>query len=689
MSYEGKSVTIRSSLLRVSRIGRQILSGLRSGYDSVFAQRSEADPSQDAGGDGHGSASEQVRAYLRSVGSPRWVASQRRLGRGLRRRLARLEVVGPDTAPVDLGWVPFLAVASAVGLLLVVAADATSRSMVSSSQTVFWIGLIAIYAPIVLRLLSSDARRNERIALVLLLGLSLYLVKVVHDPFGFTFSDELAHVPNVNAILTTHKLFHSNSILSVTPYYPGLETITSALASMTGLSAFGAGVIVIGVARVIMVLALFLLFERISGSARLASIGVAIYAANANFVFFSAQFSYESLALPLLVVTLMAVAEWRRGTSRVSWMTTIALLTSTIVVTHHISSYALTVFLLALCFAYDFRRNRGSHAPWGFALLALAMTSLWLILVASETVGYLSPVLTRAFSSTLHTVSGEAAPRHLFASAATGQQPSAIERGVGIGSVLLMAAGFPFGLLRVWRQYRHDPFAVLFAAAAAGVFATFVLRFAPLAWESANRASEFLFLGLGFVLALVGLERWSPSALPRLGTALAVAGLTIVFLGGVISGWTPSVRLSQPYRVEASSRVIDSEGRALAAWTNAHLGPRARFAASDADARLLASYGGEFAVAGHSPDVVDVLQTAALPSWELSLLSVNRLPYVVIDRRLRSFDNASGYFFGFRPGAGRPDVLLDPSAVAKFDRIHADRIFDSGNIVVFHVRSGK
>ena len=49
--------------------------------------------------------------------------------------------------------------------------------------------------------------------------------------------------------------------------------------------------------------ALFVLFTRVSGSARLAGIAVMIYAGNSNFLFWGAQYSYESLSLPLLVAS--------------------------------------------------------------------------------------------------------------------------------------------------------------------------------------------------------------------------------------------------------------------------------------------------------------------------------------------------------------------------------------------------
>ena len=65
--------------------------------------------------------------------------------------------------------------------------------------------------------------------------------------------------------------------------------------------------IVVGAARVLMMLALFLLYERACGDSRLAGVGALVYAANPGFLFFDAQFAYESLALPLAVFTLWCI----------------------------------------------------------------------------------------------------------------------------------------------------------------------------------------------------------------------------------------------------------------------------------------------------------------------------------------------------------------------------------------------
>ena len=224
-----------------------------------------------------------------------------------------------DTARVySWGWLPALSLTGAIGLLLVAVADTLSRSAAGQYELLFWAGLLLMIVPIAARLASSEPARRERIGLIILLGLGLYLAKVLHSPYGFTFSDELVHSYNGTRILETGRLFNANSILPVTPLYPGLETITAALASLSGLSIFGAGLVVVGIARLIAMLALFLFYEEVSGSSRLAGIAALLYATNANFLFWSAQFSYESLALPLAHVGVVCGGTASSDTQRCS-----------------------------------------------------------------------------------------------------------------------------------------------------------------------------------------------------------------------------------------------------------------------------------------------------------------------------------------------------------------------------------
>jgi hypothetical protein len=592
--------------------------------------------------------------------------------------------------PHGLGWLPTLALTAAGGLAVVTIGDALSRSTRNTSQLPFWTGLMMVFAPIVFRLCAVGPRRHERVALVVLLGLSLYVVKVVHDPFGFTYADELVHAGNVNDIQRSHHLFGSNSILPVTAKYPGLEGLTAALVATSGLGTFGAGLVVVGVARLIMMLALYLLFERLTGSARVAGLGAAIYTANANFLFFDAQFSYESVALPLLVVVLLAVAEVMSSEGRAGrpWAVPILLATSAVVVTHHLTSYALVVAVAAVSVTAAVVGTSWSRNPWPFALSALSLTAAWLTVVASATVGYLTPVLTKALTSTITTLSGESAPRQLFSSGAAGYQAPVLERAVGIGSVVLLAVGASFGLPAVWRRYRSNAFALVFGAATLLFFGLLLLRFASAAWETANRSSEFLFLGLSFVVALVALDGSTSRCAVLWRAAVTTLCLAVVFAGGVIAGWQPLLRLSQPYLVSAGPTRIEPPGRELARWAAAHLRPRQRIVASDSDGRLLLTYADDVALVsrggGDRPDAVGILKGLLLPAWQVDQLQAYRVAYVAVDRRSTSFDALRGYFFARRAGVN--EELLSRRVATKFDRFGADRIYDNGAIKLYRIR---
>ena len=139
------------------------------------------------------------------------------------------------------GYIAPIALCCGAGLLVCSFANALSREGMEP-PLLYWAGILVVALPIFWRLTSREASPAERLALVCLLGLSLYAVKVVRDAPLFSFSDEPVHAFNADQIVNHHHLFHFNPILPVTPNYPGLEGATSALMGLTGLSSYGAGI---------------------------------------------------------------------------------------------------------------------------------------------------------------------------------------------------------------------------------------------------------------------------------------------------------------------------------------------------------------------------------------------------------------------------------------------------------------
>lgn len=152
---------------------------------------------------------------------------------GLAANATALAAVQPQ--PIDLavpaaptrgwGWLPALSLISALGLVLVALADTLSRSGSGQYEFLLWVGALALIVPVAVRLASTAPARRERIGLIVVTVVGLYLIKVMHSPNEFIFSDELVHLQNGNSILQTGTLFNANSILPVTPLYPGLETV--------------------------------------------------------------------------------------------------------------------------------------------------------------------------------------------------------------------------------------------------------------------------------------------------------------------------------------------------------------------------------------------------------------------------------------------------------------------------------
>lgn len=583
---------------------------------------------------------------------------------------------------------PLVVLCSGLGLLICSVADALSRATLAPTPLLYWLGVLTVALPIFYRLTSEQASAGERLALVCLLGLSLYAVKVMRDAPIYTFSDELIHAFNANQINDHHHLFRGNPILEVTPKYPGLEGATSALMKLTGLSSYGAGIILVGAARLVLVASLFLLFARVSGSVRVAGLGAAIYAGNFNFLYWGAQFSYESLSLPLLLLVMMMLAERESAPQAAlrAWGVPVVLATLAVIVTHHLTSYALSGMLVALSLTYwyVYRKWRPPN-PWPFAVLAIALAVTWLVVVASSTVGYLTPVLSNAFDAIGNTIVGEDAPRGLFqGEGTTVAETPLIARGVAFFAVALLTVGLPFGLRELWRHHRRKPFALLFGIAGIGFFGTLALRLTPPAWETGNRASEFLFIGLAFLLAcacLEALRRWRGRTALR---PLLAAGLGVVLVGGAISGWPWDSQMAQPLRISADGRTIPSPPLGLAEWAADEV-PRGRFAASAADAGLLLTPGGHAALAGSSPDIEDIIDAESLGGWELPLLRRNKLRYVVADRREANADSLRGYYFA---SEGSAAAELSPKSVTtKFNRIPgAARVYTNGPITVFDLK---
>lgn len=639
---------------------------------------------------------------------------------------AALHVAAKDS----WGWFPVLALVNALGLWLIALAN-TNAVATWGAEALFWLGLLVLLLPTAVRLVVIEVSRRERIALVVGLGLAFYLVKLLHSPFAFTYSDEFLHLFNTNQLLTTGRLFSENPVLQVSPMFPGLAAVTAAVTTLTGLSTFVSGVLVIGVARLVLFLAFYLFAEQASYSSRVAGLATLFYMCHSNFLFWSAQFAYESLALPLAIGVLYMILR-REGVAERSHYQGLSVMAlvgiAAVVITHHVTSYVLAGFLLAwwllvrasvpqrlttwrhpffarldsklsnVNFTDTFvasqltsgakqmatDREQPEAGPQGLALFALIATLAWLVYVAILTLNYLSPLLTKGIFSLLQLIIGEGQGRALFVSA-TGESAPLWERIVAIGAVMLSLAALPFGLAQIWHRVRQNMPALLLGAAAVGYFAVLGMRLTTASWEMGNRASTYLFVGLAFVLAMAVDRLWTAQRQSRLYRALFAGAVAVLFAGGLIAGWPPQLRLAQPYWVATGQEMVAAPGLSTAQWMARTLGPGHTVAADESNGRYILAYGAQYPLVGRYPFVREVLTQPTLDPWQQAAMTQWNLHYVVVDRRRAAWDNMTGYFFT-RSNGPLEKRWFAPEVYQKYDQQpQASRVMDSGEIVVYNV----
>jgi hypothetical protein len=593
--------------------------------------------------------------------------------------------------------VSVVALLAATGVVMAAAAYTAGRVghlAPSWADRLYWLGQLLILIPVAARLLGRRALgASETVTLVVVLTVAEYLVRICYSPAAFTYADELMHWRTATDIMRTGKLFTPNNLLPISPYYPGLEEATSALASITGLSLFTCGLVVSGVAHLLFVCLIFVLLRHISGSHRIAGVAVLLYASESLFQSFDSMFVYQTLALPFFGLTLLAtyhVAAPAR--SRAGWVTVAALGAFATVATHHVTGILLVATLEVVTLGALLTRDR-RQAAWAsaLALLSAAALAAWIALVAPSTPGYLQPVVTGALQSVRALLTGG----HLGAPVSAANGPLA-NQALAAAAVAILSVLVPIGWWQVWCRYRRRSWVVALAIGAVSWYVVVAIRLLVAnGSELAGRASTFVFLPTGFIAALAVIRLTDNSlrsptvradmrrrAPVVVGAAMAVA--LVLVLNGLVNGWPPYwERLPGPYQVAGAERSVGPEQVASADWALTMLGPGNRFATDVGDLPVLGGYGDQAIV----DDDGNLYISPAVTPAAASLVRAQSIGYVLVDRRLSEMLPASGQYFPLDPNFGkytRPLPLVD---LTKFNRVPGvARIYDSGNIVVYDLQ---
>ena len=591
-------------------------------------------------------------------------------------------------------YLPFGAVAlcAAFGVLLVVIAYTAGRHGYSGSSRavgVYWVGQALILVPVSIRLLTRrGSSETAVVSVIVVLAIAQYVTKVTYSPLSFTFPDELSHWRTAQDILSTGKLFTPNYAMPISPQYPGLEEVTTALVQISGLSLYVAGLVVAGIAHLLFLVALYLVFRNVGRSYRLSGIAVLIYATNPDLPYFDSLFAYQTLALAFLGVVLVAssrltVASDKRD--QAGWIVIALVGISATIATHHVTSYVLTGCLVLVAVTSLLVGDRWSALVSGaLALWAIILTASWVGLVAPQTVGYLWPPLAGVAQSF----------RHLFTAGMTGAPATAVRTPyshelVAAAAVLLVSCLLPFGWWQIKRHFPRDPWILALGFGSLTWYVIVAIRlFATDGSELSGRAGIFVFVPAGFVTA-IGV-RWLIDYVPR-PRASALLGATIVGVllmsaDGMINGWPPYwERLPGPHQVAGDERSTGPEEIAVGNWMRAALGPGNGVAVDFGNSAMVGSYGDQTPIL----DVGFLYMPRAYTSLIAQQTRLHGIHYVLADLRLTRSLPVTGKYWFIDSNAGkykRPLPLVD---MTKFN--HASgvtRIFDSGDIVIYDVLGG-
>lgn len=597
-----------------------------------------------------------------------------------------------------LGRFPELALASSVGLLLVVAGSAAGPMLGQAALVPWWAGLLLMWVPTAVRLWGSEARTGERLLLVVVLIVGLQLVSVALSPGFLRDPDELSHLRTYVDLMDSGRLFSPNPLLVVSPAYPGLEAATASVELGLGIPVGMAGPLVVVIARVTAGLALFLLVRAALGSPRIAGLAVAVYAANPSYLMFDAAWSYESLALPLAIVAVWAVhGRWRRSVDGAPILTVTATIAiAAVAVTHHLTAIALAVTLVtwaAAAVLLDQRRpiahveavRRRSPRPIvQAAIWAVVLDALWLLTAAPSLLGYLGGIGRSVADAVTGLIDGESG-RAPFAVGGPYAVPLP-EILVGWAGQIVLLVVLGLSAVHVLRHHRRDPLILIFLVAAAIYPITLALRLTGAGAETSQRATAFLFLGIAPIVA-DGLVH--ARFRRRDGVPVVAAVLALTLSTGVVLGTAWYLRVRGEYRAGAEQLSVEPQGVAVARWALRELGPRNRFVADRTNQKLLAGIGRQDPVTAYNRHLgtAYAMWGAELTDDDRATLRAGAIGYVLADRRITEQPPLFPYVFEIaEPDAGRHQAGWPAEGLAKWDRLPGSwRVLDSGDIRVYDV----
>jgi hypothetical protein len=496
--------------------------------------------------------------------------------------------MGPSVPSGPLADLAALAVVAAGAGLVIWAYRIAPTESVSSYDPIFWAGMLLAYGAIAWRVVSG----RYAVFWLGLLGLFTLLPTFWLSASGPVSFDEVAQFDLLRNVTAAGRLFQHSPLLPIGTFYPGLQSAAAAIHWLTGLSLWDSALTLIAVVHCLLPVQVYYLARAVPVPDRWAAVAGLVYAANPSFVFFDTQFSYETLAILLMLTIVRLYVEGLAAerSSSPTWghslraTLLIALISFALVVTHHLTSLAAIALLLAgALFLKPISgladRDGGSRrlfVRWTPVLVLAMCLGLWVGFAARATVSYLSPWVSGISSElgALATGSASSGTRTVFSHSTA----PLYEQAASIAAPIIVAVAFLFAGVR-WVQKPSLRSNFLWPlVVTASYLVTIPLTLTSVGAQPAHRSWATTFVGVALLpAALVVLfelkkrELW----LKRTAAAVGAAVLAIVFVGNVAVDAAPGARFPGPYVFGSDTRSVTSETLQLARWVRVHLGPNA------------------------------------------------------------------------------------------------------------------
>ena len=579
-----------------------------------------------------------------------------------------------------------------------------------------------IELPIIGLLSHSRLSGGARSAILTLFGIVTFLPKLLRKPSGPDYHDEYAHWRAIYNILSSGKLFEPASIIPIISDYPGLHAATAAIVNFSGLDIWQSGTVLLILCHLAEVLGIAALGRSVGLDSRAAGIAAILYAANSSYLYFDTQFAYESMAITLLIWSLVCFVQAIRSPRgrRGVWVASTVLLCAGTIITHHLSAFGLALIMLLISIALSvppLARQEGwkqtAGRAWGLTLTMITAFALWISFVAPETATYLFPYVGQGLSQLMNTAGGGGASKTLFAASLSPlyEQDSSFLM-VPLMLALAVVAAF---LVRGWLKQRLLPDgsrgsllpsgslrATFVALAVLGLvyFPSTIFILSAAGSEGARRSWAQSWVGLTVFIgpAAVWLLGWAGSR-RRLWSrvsarAVLALSLVVIIVGGVAAGQDAVYRFPGPFWYGTDARDETPELDAMSQWFLDRFGAGNNIVTDRYTGLIEASHGLQntgFPSAGFP--IWDLYSSKpgqpVGPPFLLEELQYSKFLYLIVDERMATdVPEVGAYFEGVEPNdlitsAGKS---LFAGRLGKFNTVQwMYKVFASDNYAVYRM----